>query len=78
VILHIEQLRLRLPAGYEHRALRIAHEVAALLAEADAGAGRSRALLRVPPLRINAAASDRDVARAIATGLRSSLQARGG
>jgi hypothetical protein len=76
--LHIDQLRLRLPPGYEHRAAGIAREVAALLAEGDAGRARSLALLRVPPLRVAPGASDRDVAHAIAASIRDRLQSKGG
>ena len=76
--LHIDELRLRLPAGYEHRAGAIAREVAVFLGEADVGAYRSDALVRVPPLRVSAAASDQEVAKAIAASIRSSLSAKGG
>jgi hypothetical protein len=70
----IDQLNLRLPAGFEHRASGIASELGELLAGMDPGADRAIDWLRLAPVQVAPAASDRDVADAIAAGIRNGLQ----
>jgi hypothetical protein len=61
-----DQLRLVLPAGFEHRAAGIARRVAEELAGMPAPADLSLRSLSLPPLEIRAGASDRQIAGQIA------------
>jgi hypothetical protein len=61
-----DQLRLVLPAGFEHRAAGIARGVAEELAGMPAPADLSLRSLSLPPLEIRAGASDRQIAGQIA------------
>jgi hypothetical protein len=64
---HVEQLTLRLPAAFAARAPRIAAAIGDALSALPAlPDGATLAALRVPPLRLHAAASDSELARAIA------------
>lgn len=70
-----DQLRLVLPAGFEHRAAGIARRVAEELAEMPAPGDVSLRSLALPPIEIRAGASDREIAGRIA---RSIFQSVGG
>jgi len=75
-VLTIDTLRLQLPAGFEHRAERIARLVADVLARADLGlAGADLALDRValPPIAIAGGASDFEIATGIAGTVRQEI-----
>jgi hypothetical protein len=73
----IERLRLELPAGYEHRADRIAQLLAREL-EAVAAPGDVRLdELRLPPIEIDPAAGDSEIAWRIARGMVQSLAGAG-
>lgn len=61
-----DQLRLVLPAGFEHRAEGIARRVADELAELPAPGDVSLRSLSLPPLEIQAGTSDRQIASQIA------------
>lgn len=61
-----DQLRLVLPAGFEHRAEGIARRVAEELAGMPAPADVSLRSLSLPPLQIQAGSSDRQIAGQIA------------
>jgi hypothetical protein len=61
-----DQLRLVLPAGFEHRAAGIARRVAEELAEMPAPSDLSVRSLSLPPIEIQAGTSDRQIASQIA------------
>jgi hypothetical protein len=67
--LSIAQLSLRLPAGFAKRAPRIARLTAHALAAQPIGDGARLAHLHLPPLRVNAARSDRAIAQQLATAI---------
>ena len=68
-----DQLKLVLPAGFEHRAAAIARHVAEELADMPAPAGRTIRSLSLPPIEIQAGASDRAVAGQIARSIAASM-----
>lgn len=73
----IDQLRLTLPAGFEHRAERIARRVAEELSALPVEGSVSLRSLSLPPLEIGIggmAASDGDVARLIARAIASGVR----
>ncbi len=61
-----DQLRLVLPAGFEHRAAGIARRVAEELAEMPAPGDLSLRSLTLPRIEIQAGTSDRQIASQIA------------
>ncbi|MES1241429.1 MAG: hypothetical protein ABUT39_07405 [Acidobacteriota bacterium] len=61
-----DQLRLVLPAGFEHRAAGIARRVAEELAEMPAPGDVSLRSLSLPPIEIRTGATDRQIASQIA------------
>jgi hypothetical protein len=68
-VLIIESLRLQLPAGVEHRAVRIGRLLGDALARIDTGPGGeplSIGHLALPAVQLAPAASDADLARSIA------------
>lgn len=67
--LSIGQLSLRLPAGFAHRAPRIARLTAHALAAHSIGGSARLGQLHVPPLRVNARRSDRAIAQQLATAI---------
>ena len=73
-----DQLRLVLPAGFEHRAEGIARRVAEELAEMPAPGNVSLRSLSLPPIEIRAGASDREIAGRIARSIAVSAGAVGG
>lgn len=71
---HVEHVTLRLPASFAARAPRIAAAIGEALAASPAPPhGATLAALRVPPLRLDAAASDAELARAIAHAIAGAL-----
>ena len=74
--LSIDQLNLRLPAGYAHRADAIARETARQLSRLPLPFGADARLdsLGVPPVRIRGGESNRVIARRIAHGIHDQLQ----
>jgi hypothetical protein len=72
-MLTIDRLALRLPAGLESRAGRIVALIGQELAAG--GEARSRRIdrLSVPPLHLDPALSDRQIAARVATSIRNSL-----
>ena len=71
-----DQLRLVLPAGFEHRAEGIARRVAEELADLPAPGDVALRSLSLPPIEIRAGASDRQIAGRIARSIASTV--RGG
>ncbi|MFY0568249.1 hypothetical protein ACN28E_31060 [Archangium lansingense] len=74
-MLSIDALSLQLPAGFEHRAQAIAHLVGRELASLSLPASLSLSLPRlvVPPLTVDPAAPDAQVAAHIAGAIRAEL-----
>ncbi len=68
-----DQLRLVLPAGYEHRAEGIARRVAEELAELPAPGDVALRSLSLPPIQIQAGTSDRQIASQIARSIARSV-----
>jgi hypothetical protein len=75
-----DQLRLVLPAGFEHRAAGIARRVAEELAGLPAPADVALRSLSLPPIQIQAGTSDRHIASQIASQIARSIAStvRGG
>jgi len=68
-----DQLRLVLPAGFEHRAAGIARLVAEELAGLPAPGNVSLRSLSLPPLEIQSGASDRQIAGQVARSIASTV-----
>jgi hypothetical protein len=66
-MLTIERLRLQLPSAFRDRAGEIARLVAEELAAVPMTADLQLDRLTVPPVEVSSLATDRDVARAVAT-----------
>ena len=75
--LRIEHLRLRLPHALAPRAGNIAREIAGALGELSAGESGRMAVLAVPPVRVDLAASDKQIGARIAQAIGSMLGGRG-
>ena len=71
----IDRLTLRLPAGYENRARRIAPLIAHELAAVDVDTNRAIDRIRVSGLEIPPAATDRQAAAAIAGAILGQIKA---
>ena len=72
-MLHIEQLRIQLPPGYEHRASFIANLVGEMLLDYSPSADRSVESLVVAPVDIEPDYSDRQIASGIVQGILTGL-----
>lgn len=70
----IDQLTLRLPAGFAHRAQAIAGLLGEALSRQPAWPGGRIAQLGVGPLRVDAGHSDRAIAESIASAIVRSLR----
>jgi hypothetical protein len=73
-----DQLRLVLPAGFEHRAEGIARRVAEELAGLPAPGDVSLRSLSLPPIEIQAGTSDREIAGRIVRSIAMTAGAVGG
>lgn len=73
----IDQLRLVLPPGFEHRAERIARRVADELADLPAPRDLELRTLALPALEIGAGAGDREIAGRIARSIVQSVNGGG-
>ena len=72
--LHIGRMRLRLPAGYAGRAESIARAIAQATAGIGAREARTLDTLAVGPIRVDAGASDAQIAAAAAQQLQRQLE----
>lgn len=70
---NFDQLKLVLPAGFEHRAAAIARLVAEELAGMPTPGDRTIRSLSLPPLEVKAGASDRAIAGRIARSIAESV-----
>lgn len=73
----IDQLRLVLPPGFEHRAERIARRVAEELADLPAPRDLSLKSLSVPSVNVSPNAQDGEIAGSIARSIASSVAGAG-
>ena len=64
-MIRIDRLRLRLPAGFEHRALTIARRVGEMLAEQSVSRDLEIDSVTLSPLQIRIHTSDDEIARLI-------------
>lgn len=71
---HIGRMRIRLPAGYAGRAENIARSVAQGVAGLRASANRTLDTLTVGPVRVDADASDAQIADAVTQQLHQQLE----
>lgn len=67
--LNIENLQIRLPAGFEHRASNIAFMISRMLGETLPEGSSELKFLKVDSVRIEAHHTDREAARAITDGI---------
>jgi len=74
-VLTIDTLSLRLPAGFEHRAERIARLLADALAGVAPGSSATFERLALPPIAIAPGAGDAQIAAGIAGAVRHQLAA---
>jgi hypothetical protein len=72
-MIEINQLRLHLPAGFEHRAHRISRGIARQLANCPVSASRHIEALSIAKVRVDAGRSDRAIAAQIAGAIRMQL-----
>ncbi len=72
-MLHIERMRLQLPAGYEHRASFIARLVGESLAEYRPSENRKLDSLTIGPVQVMPNASEQEIAHNIAQRITSVL-----
>ena len=72
-MLHIENMRLQLPTGYEHRATFIARMVAESLAEYRPSVNRKLNSLTIGPVQVMPNSSDQQIAQSIAQRITSVL-----
>ena len=72
-MLHIERMRLQLPAGYEHRASFIARMVGESLVEFQPSENRKIDSLTIGPVQVMPNASDQEIAHNIAQRITSVL-----
>jgi hypothetical protein len=72
-MLHIERMRLQLPAGYEHRASFIARLVGESLAEYRPSENRKLDSLTIGPFQVMPNASEHEIAHNIAQRITSVL-----
>ena len=72
-MLQIERMRMRLPAGFEHRASTIARLVGESMAEIQPSENRTLDRLSISPVQVSQNASDQEIAHSIAGRIASTL-----
>lgn len=72
-MLHIDRMRIQLPAGFEHRASTIAHLVGESMAEIQSSENRTLDRLSISPVHILPNATDQEIAHSIAERIASTL-----
>ena len=65
-MLHIERMRMHLPAGFEHRASSISRLVGESMAEFHPSQNRTLDSLSIGPIQISPNATDQDIAHSVA------------
>ena len=64
-MLHIDRMRMQLPAGFEHRASSIARLVGESLADFQPVESRNMDRLNIGPVDVSAHATDHDIANSV-------------
>ena len=72
-MLHIERMRMLLPAGFEHRASTIARLVGESMGEFHATENRTLDRLSIGPVQISPNATDHEIAHSVAERITSML-----
>ncbi len=72
-MLHIERMRMLLPAGFEHRASTIARLVGESMAEIHLSENRTLNRLSISPVQASPNATDQEIAHSIAERIASTL-----
>jgi len=72
-MLHIERLRMQLPAGFEHRASTIARLVGESMAEIPFSENRTLDRLSVSPVQISPNSTDQEIAQRVAKQIASTI-----
>ncbi|MHC4308369.1 MAG: hypothetical protein ACYSSN_00355 [Planctomycetota bacterium] len=72
-MLHIERMRMQLPAGFEHRASTIARLVGEALGEFHATENRTLDRFSIGPVQVSPNATDQEVAHNVAERITSML-----
>lgn len=72
-MLHIEKMRIQLPAGFEHRASRIARLVGESMAEIESTERLVLDRLTVGPIQTSPNATDQEIAQSITNQISSML-----
>ena len=72
-MLHIERMRMQLPAGFEHRASTIAHLVGESMAEFQPSENRTLDRLSIGPVQVSPDATDHEIAHSVAERITSML-----
>ena len=65
-MLHIERMRMQLPAGFEHRASTIARLVGEAMAEFHPTEKRTLDRLSISPVQVSPNATDQEIAQSVA------------
>ncbi len=65
-MLHIERMRMQLPAGFEHRVSTIARLVGESMAEIHLSENRTLDKLSIGPVRVSPNATDQEIAQSVA------------
>ena len=72
-MLHIEHMRMHLPAGFEHRASSIARLVGEAMGEFQPSENRTLDRLTISPVQVSPNATDQEIAHSVAVRIASSL-----
>ena len=72
-MLHIERMRMQLPAGFEHRASTIARLVGESMAEIQPTENRTLDRLSIGPVQVSPNATDLEIAHSVAERITSML-----
>ena len=75
-MLHIERMRMQLPAGFEHRASSIARLVGESVAQIQHSENRTLDSLSISPVQILPNATDQDIANSVAQRIAATLGGR--
>ena len=74
-MLHIERMRMQLPAGFEHRASTIARLIGNSIAGINPAEERTLDKLSIGPVQISPGATDEEIANKVARQIASALGA---
>lgn len=73
-MVHIEHMRMQLPAGFEHRASAIARLVGDSMAKFHPSENRTLDRLSISPIRVSPNATDQEIAHSVAERIASTLR----